>query len=160
VLLAPSRRAAVRGRRAPGSGRALVLGTMLLVLAQAAVGVAVNLYATIPARHPGAHPASYLPGSFHSVVWAIGHGETALAAHAALGLALAVLALAVPIRLLRAGRGAAALCSLVAAALVIGAGFNGASFLDFSHDSSSLIMALLAFAAIAVYGITLTLLDR
>jgi hypothetical protein len=41
---------------------------------------------------------------------------------------------------------------------VIGAGFNGASFLDFAHNSSSLIMALLALAAIGCYAIALMLL--
>jgi hypothetical protein len=35
---------------------------------------------------------------------------------------------------------------------VIGAGFNGASFLDFNDNTSSLVMALLALAAVACYS--------
>lgn len=34
-------------------------------------------------------------------------------------------------------------------------GFNGASFLDFNNNASSLLMGLLAFGAIASYGISL-----
>ncbi|HEX7994952.1 MAG TPA: hypothetical protein VF506_13605 [Streptosporangiaceae bacterium] len=41
------------------------------------------------------------------------------------------------------------------AACIIGAGFNGASFLDFNHDVSSLIMSLLAAAAIAGHALIL-----
>lgn len=35
---------------------------------------------------------------------------------------------------------------------MIGSGFNGASLLDFGHDTGSLIMALIAFAAIGSYA--------
>lgn len=35
---------------------------------------------------------------------------------------------------------------------------HGASFLDYNHDFSSLIMALLAFSAAASYGVALYLL--
>jgi hypothetical protein len=40
------------------------------------------------------------------------------------------------------------------------AGFNGASFLDFNKDISSLIMALLAFAAIGSYVVAAFLLSQ
>jgi hypothetical protein len=41
---------------------------------------------------------------------------------------------------------------------VIGAAFNGSSFLDFADNISSIIMALLAFGAIACYATALFLL--
>ncbi len=82
----------------------------------------------------------------------IGHGAAVLAAHAALGLALIVLAFGVAAHAIRLGRRSVIFWSVLGGLLVIGAGFNGASFLDFGHDSSSLIMALLAFAAIASYA--------
>ncbi len=128
---------------------------MLLVLAQAAIGVIVNLYVTIPTRHPGAHPSGYLGGSFHSIVWAIGHGAAALAVHATLGVALVVVVIAIAINAMRVGGRTVAVWSLLAALLVLGAGFNGASFLDFNDNTSSLIMALLAFAAVACYSVVL-----
>jgi hypothetical protein len=136
----------------------MALAAMLLLLIQAAVGMVVNLYVTIPTHHPGAHPANYFGGSFHSVVWAITHGGVALAAHAALGIALVFIVIGIAIQTLRLGRRSIAIFSSLAASLVIGAGFNGASFLDFNHNASSLVMAMLAFAAIACYSALIFLL--
>lgn len=129
----------------------MLVTVVLAILAQASLGMAVNLYVAVPARHPGAKPSDYFAGSYHSVVWAIGHGAAALAAHAALGLALIVLAFGVAAHAIRLGRRAVMVWSILGGLLVIGAGFNGASFLDFGHNTNSLIMALLAFAAIASY---------
>lgn len=48
---------------------------------------------------------------------------------------------------------------MLAALLAIGAGFNGASFLDFGgRDVSSLLMALLALGAVCCYLLALYLL--
>jgi CHASE2 domain-containing sensor protein len=60
---------------------------------------------------------------------------------------------------LRSVRRAIAGWSVLAALCVIGAGFNGASFLDFAHNINSLIMALLALAAIGCYATALMLLS-
>jgi hypothetical protein len=139
--------------------RRMVLGAILLILVQAGIGMVVNLYVTIPAHHPGAHPSDYLSGSFHSVVWSISHGALALAVHAALGLALVVMVIGVAVRAVRLRRGAIRALSVLGGLLVIGAGFNGASFLDFNDNASSLIMALLAFVAVACYTVVLFLLE-
>ena len=144
------------GRRDTGL-RWMLLGAILLVLVQAGIGMAVNLYVAVPAHHPGARPGDFFTGSFHSVVWAIGHGAAALAIHASLGLALVIVAIRAAVGGLRSGRRAVGVWSVLAGLLVIGAGFNGASFLDFNHDFSSLIMALLAFGAIACYAVALFL---
>jgi hypothetical protein len=122
---------------------------IVLLLCQFALGMVANLYVTVPAHHPGAHPSNYLSGSASSVGWALGHGATALAAHAALGLALVAFALATAAfaLALRTGRTAA----IAGVLLIIGAGFNGASFLDFNENVSSLIMALLFAAATLSY---------
>ncbi len=138
--------------------RAMAFAAMLLLLIQAAVGIVVNLYVAIPAHHPGANPSNYVGGSFHSLVWAIAHGGVALTIHAALGVALAFVVIGIAIDGWRLGSRAIAIWSSIAAMLVIGAGFNGASFLDFNHDASSLVMALLAFAAIACYSAVMFLL--
>ncbi len=49
--------------------------------------------------------------------------------------------------------------TILGALLVIGAGFNGASFLDFNNNLSSLLMALLAFASAICYVVVLFLLS-
>jgi hypothetical protein len=118
----------------------------------------VNLYVTVPAHHPGAHSANYFPGSLHSVAWAIAHGAATLAVHATLGRALVVFVVGTAVHALRSGRHAIRGWLVLAGLFVIGAGFNGASFLDFAHNLNSLIMALLALAAIGCYAIALMLL--
>lgn len=138
--------------------RTAALITAIAVLVQAALGMLVNLHVTVPAHHPGARPSDYFGGSFHSVVWAIGHGSPALALHAAFGVALVCWVLVFAVRALGSRRDAAALWSTVAALLVVGAAFNGASFLDFADNTSSLLMALLAFAAVGCYAAALFLL--
>lgn len=140
--------------------RWILLVTVLLVVVQASIGMVVNLYVAIPSHHPGAKPANYFTGSFHSVVWAVGHGAAALAVHATLGLALAVLVVGAAVHAIRAAGRAVAAWSVLGGLLVIGAGFNGASFLDFNHDISSLIMALLALGAIGSYTVALFLLGQ
>lgn len=133
----------------------MLLGAIVLLLAQAGIGMAVNLYVTVPSRHPGARPTNYFSGSFDSVVWSIGQGTAALAIHASLGLALVFVAVGVAVHGLRSRCRTVGAWSLLGGLLVIGAGFNGASFLDFSDDISSLIMTLLAFGAIACYATAL-----
>lgn len=138
--------------------RRMTLGAIAVVLVQAALGMGVNLYVAVPAHHPGSRPSSYLAGSYHSVVWAIGSGAPALAVHAALGLALVVMVISVGVRAVALKRSGVAFWAVLGGLLVIGAGFNGASFLDFNNDVSSLIMALLALASVGSYAVVLFLL--
>jgi hypothetical protein len=138
--------------------RWMLLAAILLVLVQAGLGMVVNLYVTVPAHHSGAHPANYFSGSLHSVAWAIAHGAPWLAVHATLGLATVVFVVGAAVYAGRSGRRAVGGWSVLAGLFVIGAGFNGASFLDFAHNSSSLIMALLALAATGCYATALFLL--
>lgn len=139
--------------------RRMTFGAAILVVVQVALGIVVSLYVTVPKRHPGAHPHNYLSGSFHSVIWAIGHGASSLAIHAVLGLALVVMAASVAVRALRLRSGWVSITSALAALLIVGAGFNGGSYLDFGGQNiSSLIMALLALGALSCYVIGLFLL--
>jgi hypothetical protein len=64
----------------------------------------------------------------------------------------------VAIHALRPGGRAIGALSVLAGLLVIGAGFNGASFLDFNRGISSLLMALLTLGALACYSAVLCLL--
>ncbi len=139
--------------------RRMALGVAVLVVIQVAAGMVVNLYVTVPTRHPGAHPASYFSGSFHSVAWALSHGAVALAVHASLGLALVVVSFLAAMRAIRLGPRTVSVSYGLGFLFILGAGFNGASFLDFPGQAiSSLIMALLALAALCCYLIGLYLL--
>jgi hypothetical protein len=140
--------------------RTPVLAVLVLLLGQFALGMAVNLYVAVPRHHPGARPTNYFTGSVHSVGWAIGSGPALLAAHAVIGLLLVlasatVLALAIGTR-----RRATIVSALLGAGFIVGAGFNGASLLDFSNTISSLIMSLLFAVAMLAYIVVLTLGSR
>lgn len=122
-----------------------------LLVVQYLLGMAVNVSTVIPARHPGANASDYFSGAVSGLGWVISSGPGWAAAHAAFGLALAVAAIATVV--LARGHGRLALGLPVAGALaVIGAGFNGASFLDYGHAFSSMIMAGLWALALACYG--------
>jgi hypothetical protein len=139
--------------------RRMALGVAVLVVIQVAAGMVVNLYVTVPAHHPGAHPANYFSGSFHSVAWALSHGGVALIVHASLGLALVVVSFLAAVRAIRLGPRTVSVTYGFGFLFILGAGFNGASFLDFAGQTiSSLIMALLALAALCCYLIGLYLL--
>jgi hypothetical protein len=133
----------------------LLLGAIVLVLVQAGIGMSVSLYVTVPSRHPGAHPGTYLRGSLDSVSWAIVHGPFALGAHVMFGLALVVVMALLALHAIRSGDRAVGAWSSLGGLFVIGAAFNGASFLDYNENISSLIMALLAFASIGCYAAAL-----
>jgi hypothetical protein len=140
--------------------QAPVLAVLGLLLGQYVIGMAVNLYTHIAADHPGARPANYLSGSVRSVGWAIGSGPATLAAHAALGLFLVMAAMVVVALAIGTRRRATTVAAVLGAGFIIGAGFNGASFLDFNHDISSLIMSLLFALATLSYIALLTLEAR
>jgi hypothetical protein len=125
------------------------------LLVQFSLGMAANLYATIPAHHSGAHPSDFFSGSARSVAWAIAHGPGALPAHAVLGLLLAVNGVSLFVGSLRLGGRPVLWATALGGLFVIGAGFNGVAFIDYGHDANSLVMALLFAAAVLCYVLAL-----
>ncbi|MGH3631884.1 MAG: hypothetical protein ACRDRL_31145 [Sciscionella sp.] len=123
----------------------------LLLLAQFLLGMAVNLFVTIPAHHPGAHPTTYFLGSAQSIGWATPHGGVWLAAHVSLGLALVLGGIVTIVLATRSGSRVAIGTSVLGGASILGAAFNGASFLEFNQDYSSMIMAGLFAVAVSSY---------
>jgi hypothetical protein len=127
------------------------LGACALLLIQYLLGMVVNVYVVLPRRHPGARAGDYFSGAATGLAWVITDGPAWAAAHAALGMALAAAALAAVALAWRRGSTAGRAASVVGALAVIGAGFNGASFVDYGHAFSSLIMAGLWALALACY---------
>jgi hypothetical protein len=123
----------------------------VLLLVQYLLGMVVNVYVVLPARHPGANAANYFSGAASSLGWAISSGPAWVAAHAVFGMALAVAAIAaIALTWRRDGR-AGRTVAVLGALAIIGAGFNGASFLTYGHAFSSMIMAGLWALALACY---------
>lgn len=96
-----------------GGGRvnrrlAVNIAACVLLLAQYLVGMVVNVSVVLPARHPGTAASNYFSGVASAPGWVISAGPGWVAAHAALGLALAVAALAAtPLTWRHGGRAAA-----------------------------------------------------
>jgi hypothetical protein len=130
---------------------AVSIAACVLLLAQYLLGLAVNLAVVLPAHHPGAAASNYFAGVASGLRWVISDGPAWAAAHAAFGLALVLAALAAIALAWRAGSPTERAVSILGLAFIIGAGFNGASFLNYGHAVSSFIMAALWAFATACY---------
>jgi hypothetical protein len=136
-------------RRSALPGQAMILSVLLLV--QFFVGMITNLYVTIPDNHPGAGAKDFFSGAPDALSWAVGSGAPWLAFHAALGMALAFFTILFIITAVRAKDRLWIWVSVIGALVVIGAAFNGTSFLMYNHDFSSLIMAGLFALGLGTY---------
>lgn len=131
--------------------RLLARATGLALLTQFALGMVVNLYDNVPHSHPGARANDYFSGVAHGILWSIRHATWALALHAGLGLLLILIAVA-PLASAIATRTRRHIASgVIGISLIIGAGFNGASFLNYGHALSSLLMATFFILALTTY---------
>lgn len=123
----------------------------VLLIIQFFLGMIANLFVTVPAHHPGTSGSNYFARAASSVIWAIGNEEVWLAIHAALGLALALVSLRFIGAAIR-GRDRLWITVTIAGSLtLIGAGFNGASFLTFGKNLSSLLMSGLFALSLGSY---------
>jgi hypothetical protein len=130
---------------------AVSVAACVLLLAQFLLGMAVNVGVVLPAHHPGAAASNYFSGVASGVGWAISAGPAWVAAHVVLGLALVVAALAAIGLIWRTGSRTERAMSVLGLLFIIGAGFNGASFLNYGHAVSSFIMAALWALATTCY---------
>jgi FtsH-binding integral membrane protein len=143
---------APRGRASPAARLLAVnFAVCLLLLIQYLLGMVVNLYVTIPGHHPGVGAQNYFAGLASGLAWVIPDGPAWAAAHAAFGLALALVASACVALTWGKSSRMATVTSVLGALAILGAGFNGMSFLNYGHDFSSMIMAGLWGLALACY---------
>lgn len=139
--------------------RAATLGMIVALLVQFAAGMLVNLFTTIPDSHPGSQPSDYFAGSLNSIGWAVTQsGLPALIFHTAWGLLLVVNGVVVILLARGVGMRSVTVAAVLGFFFIVGAGFNGASFLDFQADYSSMIMATLFGLAVLAYSVLLFLL--
>ena len=126
---------------------------VIALLAQYLLGMVVNLYVKIPESHPGAKPSEYFSGVVQSLGWAVTDGGLWLTLHAGLGLFLVIGALAALLQSLGSHNRTAVTTTVVGFVCVLGAGFNGGSFLNYGEDFSSMIMASLSAIALGSYAV-------
>jgi hypothetical protein len=127
---------------------AFVIAALII---QYLLGMAVNLFVKIPTDHPGANPPEYFGGVAASVSWAILHGGSWLTLHAAWGLGVVLAALGTLVQAIRLRGGGRITLAALGFVGVLGAGFNGGSFLNYQEDFSSMLMAVGFALAISAY---------
>lgn len=121
--------------------RSLTLFTLLLLEVQFIIGMLVNLYVQVPAVHPGANASNYFLGIVQGVGWALIASPLALLVHIVLGLLLFLASSIVVGFAIASRRRAWIILSILGWIGIVGAGFNGASFLNYGHNFSSLLMS-------------------
>ena len=144
------------------AARGWAFGLLIALLVQFGLGMYVNLFASIPLNHPGHGANNFFAGSYHSVAWAetSPHSPVILAVHAGLGLLLVLGSLWLAVLAIRGRRAGFVWAAVLGALFILGAGFNGASFLNYNEDANSYVMALLFAAAVLCYIVLLALPGR
>ncbi len=128
------------------------LYALVMLIAQFLLGMALNLFVKIPTDHPGSNPPEYFSGVAQSATWAIVHGHILLAVHAGFGLVLVIAAVGLLVQGIRIRRRGIVVSAVVGFVGVLGAGFNGGSYLNYHEDVSSMIMATGFAIAVVAYS--------
>ena len=115
---------------------------LILLAAQFLIGMLVNLFVQVPAVHPGANAPEYFTGVAQGVVWALFNPQWELLIHVVMGLLLFILSIVLLVLAIVSRRGAWITVSVLGFIGIMAAGFNGASFMNYGHDFSSLLMAI------------------
>jgi hypothetical protein len=123
------------------------------LLVQYGLGIAVNLFVTLPRQDHEAGPGS-------AIARAMSHGPLAVAIHAGLGLALIVMALAMIIRAVITRQGGIIALALAGLLALGSAAYNGARFVGTGQNDASFTMALDWAIALLAYLLILFIASR
>ena len=137
-------------RRATGT-------TLLLLAAQFLMGMVVNLFVTVPAVHPGANASNYFLGVVQGVAWALFHAPFWLLIHVIIGLLLFLGIIGQMGFAIASRRRERMIISVLGLIGTVFAGFNGASFLNYGENVSSLLMSIGFLLAAVSYTIGISL---
>jgi hypothetical protein len=149
-LTAPARRGL--SRRDLYRLRGQTFGLLVMLIIQFGIGIAVNLYVTVPGADTGS-------GIFGAVGKALSSGSASLAAHAGLGLLIILAALGLIVRAIILRHTPTIVLSVLGLLSTLAAAFNGARFVsDGGPSNASLAMALAAGGAMLWYAILLFVL--
>lgn len=149
---------ALSKRRSASLFRSLIIAILILLAAQFLVGMLVNLFVTVPAVHPGVGASNYFVGVVQGVIWALGNATLYLLLHVIFGLLLFLASIVLLIVSIAARRRAWIITSILGLLGIMAAGFNGASFMNYGQNLSSLLMSLGFLLAVIPYVIGLTIM--
>ncbi len=123
------------------------LAVLVLLVAEYAIGMYVNLYVTVPRSDHG-----------HGLGNAISNGPAVLSAHAVIGLLLGLGAVAVLVQAVIARHVGAIVCSVAGLLVLALASGAGVSFVSSGQSSESMAMAVLTGIGLLCYAANLYLL--
>src|SRR5947209_15333799 len=123
-------------KKMPSSLRIIDAIILILLAAQFLIGMLVNLYVQVPSVHPGANAPEYFTGVAQGVAWALFNAQWQLLIHVAVGLLLFVLSIVLLVLAIIARRGTWITISVLGFIGIMGAGFNGASVMNYGHGFS------------------------
>ena len=126
---------------------------LILLAGQFLIGMLVNLYVQVPSVHPGRKAPEYFSGVFQGVSWALFNAQWQLLIHVVVGLLLFVLSIVLLVLAIIARQGRWITVSVLGFLGIVAAGFNGASFMNYGEDFSSLLMAVGFLLAASSYTI-------
>lgn len=136
--------------------RLMSIGLLIGYGLQFLAGMLLNLFVTIPSKHPGKDALNYFSGGLHGLAWALtGHGGWELSIHVYLALLLVLGSIGLFIRANMLHDKGWSIVGAIAALFTIGAFFNGLSFINYNHNVSSMIMASCWLIAVGslIFGI-------
>jgi hypothetical protein len=131
--------------------RGASMGALVMLIVQFAVGMIVNLYATLPAAD---HNAGFWP----AIGRALADGPAALTVHAALGLLLIVSAVALVVRAAACRYVPMIILSSIGLLAILAAAASGSRFVSTGLNSASITMSLATAVAMLCYAVSLYLL--
>lgn len=141
----------VKGGRPASEVRRLALVLIGACLIQFLLGMVLNLFVVITRHHPGTSGSDFFSRAFQSVVWGISHGGF-LAFHVGLGILIFITSLRLAVAVFQVPQARVRTVGVLGAVSVLAAGFNGASFLSFNENFSSMIMASLFAVAVFCFS--------
>jgi hypothetical protein len=140
--------------------RQSVSSTLFLLAAQFLVGMVVNLFVTVPSVHPGINAPEYFSGVVQGVAWALFNAPAWLLIHVIIGLLLFLGIIGQMAFAIVSRRGERIIISVLGFIGTVFAGFNGASFLNYGANISSLLMSIGFLLATISYTIGISLTVR
>ncbi len=129
-------------RKTVSSLRAIDAILLILLAAQFLIGMLVNLFVQVPSVHPGTNAPEYFSGVAQGVFWALFNAQWQLLIHVVVGLLLFILSIVLLVLAIISRQRRWITVSVLGFLGIVAAGFNGASFMNYGHDFSSLLMSV------------------
>ncbi|HEV2412578.1 MAG TPA: hypothetical protein VGS28_02100 [Candidatus Saccharimonadales bacterium] len=139
-----------------GLFRGMAVRMVVALIVQFFVGLTVNLWVTVPKSHPGAKSSDYFAGVYNGVQWALAHsGIGFLALHVLIAILLIIFSTAFLIAAILKQNRFWIKAFALGDFFIMLAFFNGASFLNYGEQFSSLLMEIFFVCSISTFLATL-----